>query len=77
MSADERIRSRRGILSPMLILGAIMTIFYLGLGGYILIDRSFLPKIPSEFRSIFAGMLIIYGLYRGWRTWADHGRPQQ
>lgn len=55
----------------MLIFGSAMTIFYLFLGGMLLFQKSFLPTVPIEFRSIFAVMLIIYGAYRGWRVYAD------
>ena len=72
MSADERIRRRNGIRRPMLILGAVMTLIYLALGSYILLVPSFVPAIPAQFREIFASMLLIYGVYRGWRTYADY-----
>lgn len=50
-----------------------MTVFYIILGSWLLLDSGFLPGIPSEFRNIFAAMVLIYGLYRGWRVWADYG----
>lgn len=71
MSTDERIRNRRTFRNPMLFLGLTMTVFYIGLGAYLLLDPSFLPRIPSEFRNIFAIMLSIYGAYRGWRVYSD------
>lgn len=72
MSTDDRLRSRRSIWNPLILLGIAMTIFYLGLGAYLLVDASFLPGIPSEFRNIFAVMLVVYGSYRGWRVYADY-----
>ena len=72
MSTDERLRRSRFIRNPMLLLGFAMTAIYIGLGGYLLLDKSFLPGIPTEFRNIFAGMLLIYGTYRGWRVYADY-----
>ena len=72
MSTDERLRNRRNLWSPLLILGLVMTLFYLGFGAYLLLDKSFLPGIPSEFRNIFAIMLLVYGSYRGWRVYADY-----
>lgn len=71
MSSDERIR-RSGVRIPMLILGAAITLIYFGLGGYLLLDPTFLPQIPTEFRNIFAVLLLVYGFYRGWRTYADY-----
>ncbi len=72
MSTDDRIRTRRNFRNPMLILGGTMTIFYLALGSYILVEKSFLPGIPTDFRTVFAVMLLIYGAYRGWRVYADY-----
>jgi len=72
MSTDERLRNRRSIWNPMLILGFTMTIVYLGLGAYLFLDKTFLPNIPTEFRNIFAVMLLVYGSYRGWRLYADY-----
>lgn len=72
MSSDERIRKKLSFRSPMLIIGAVMTIFYVGLGAWLLLEPGFLPAIPSEFRNVFAAMVLIYGSYRGWRIWADY-----
>ncbi len=71
MSTDERIRNRRSLKSPLLILGIVMTIFYVGLGAWLFMTPGALPAISPEFQNIFAVMLIIYGVYRGWRSWAD------
>lgn len=72
MSTDDRIRNRKNVRLPLLIIGLSMTIFYIGLGAWLLLDKQFLPNIPLEFRNIFAVMLLIYGVYRGWRVYADH-----
>ncbi|MCK6692042.1 MAG: hypothetical protein L6Q97_08060 [Thermoanaerobaculia bacterium] len=72
MSTDERLRSRRTMRNPLLLLGFVMTFIYLGLGAWLLIDKSFLPGIPADFRNIFAVMLLVYGGYRGWRLYADY-----
>ena len=68
--SDDRIRGR--IRLPLIIMGGFMVLFYLGMGSYILFDGSFLPKIPEQFRTIFASLLIIYGGYRSWRLYEDH-----
>lgn len=72
MSTHERLRNRSSARTPMLIFGIVMTAFYLILGAWLFIDKSFLPGIQIEFRNIFAGLLVIYGFYRGWRIYADH-----
>lgn len=83
MFSDERIRSQSGFRWPMLILGLAMTLIYILLGLYILWGyKSFywvpaeirlgVARIPDEFRTIFAIMLLIYGSYRGWRVYSDY-----
>lgn len=72
MPTDERIRNRKSFRTPLLILGFSMTLFYVCLGSWLLIDKSFLSGIPVEFRDIFAIMLLLYGAYRGWRVYADY-----
>lgn len=72
MSTHERLRNRRSIRVPMLIFGLAMIAFYFGLGSFVLLDKSFLPGIPSDFRNIFAILLLIYGAYRSWRLYQDH-----
>lgn len=86
MFSDERIRSRSGFRVPMLILGLSMTLIYLFLGLYILWGYDRMPwmptefraailRIPEEFRNIFAGMLLVYGIYRAWRVYMDVKNP--
>ena len=72
MDTNDRLRKRGSIRTPMVIFASAMTVFYLGLGSYLFLDKSFLPGIPADFRNIFAGLLIIYGLYRGYRIYSDH-----
>jgi hypothetical protein len=72
MPTDDRLRQRSSIRRPILIFGIAMTAFYLILGAYLFIDKSFLPGIPSDFRNIFAGLLVLYGIYRGYRIYVDH-----
>ena len=68
-NTHDRLKKKRG--NPMMIFGSAMTLFYLGLGSTLMINNSFLPSFTSEFRPIFAVMLIIYGLYRGYRLFVD------
>ena len=60
----------------MLIIGTAMTVFYVVLGAWLLLDPSFLRGVPSEFRQVFAIMVLVYGSYRGWRVWADYHQPE-
>jgi hypothetical protein len=69
-TSNDRVRGR--IRTPLHFIGIAMTVIYLALGAYILFIPGSLPRIPADYRTIFASMLIIYGLYRGWRTYADN-----
>jgi hypothetical protein len=71
MSTDDRIRRRANFRTPFLIIGITMIAFYIGLGAWLLLDPTFLPAIPADFRNIFAIMMLVYGGYRGWRMYAD------
>jgi hypothetical protein len=75
-SSDERIRGEGGfknnIRTPMLILGLVMCITYLSLGTYILMNKADFPNIQPEMLTIFAGMLVFYGIYRSYRIYADY-----
>jgi hypothetical protein len=68
--SNDRIRRRTKL--PLLIMGGAMISMYAGLGGYILSRPDFLYKIPSEYRTIFGSLLLVYAGYRGWRLYADH-----
>lgn len=72
MSTDDRIRNRRVFRNPMLILGGSMAVFFVFFGAYLLLDKSFLPHIPLQFRNIFAVMVLLYGLFRGWRVYSEY-----
>lgn len=74
MSIQENHREQRAraTRTPMLILGFTMTLVYLGLGTALLVDQSLFPGIPTEFRNIFAVLLLLYGAYRGWRVYSDY-----
>ncbi|MCS7035309.1 MAG: hypothetical protein RMJ33_04610 [Saprospiraceae bacterium] len=76
MSVQESHREhrRRTLRGPVMIFGTVMTFVYLGLGIALLVDRAFFSDIPIEFRNIFAVLLIVYGLYRGWRVYWDYYR---
>lgn len=72
MSADDRIRNRRTFRNPMLIMGAGMAIFFVFFGAYLLLDKDFLPEISIQFRNIFAVMVLLYGIFRGWRVYSEY-----
>ncbi|HMX40066.1 MAG TPA: hypothetical protein PK971_00145 [Saprospiraceae bacterium] len=73
-TTDDRIRNRRAFRNPLFVIGAAMTVFYIVLGTALLAYPQFLPNIPTEFRHIFAVMVLVYGAYRGWRAYMDYRR---
>jgi hypothetical protein len=72
MSTDDRIRKRRNFRSPVFIMSAAMSLFFVFFGAYLLIDKNFLPHIPVQFRNIFAVMVLLYGIFRGWRVYSEY-----
>jgi hypothetical protein len=71
-TTDERIRTRRTFKSPMMVLGLVMTVIYLCLGAYLFFKKGILTGIAPEFQNAFAILLMVYGVYRGWRVYADY-----
>lgn len=72
MATDDRIRKSRKFRNPLIILGFVMTAFYITLGVLLLFSKGFLPDIQTDFRNIFAVLVLVYGIYRGWRVYADY-----
>jgi hypothetical protein len=72
MSTDERIRNDRNYRRSMILMGGIMTLFYLTLGSLLLLRIVILPADLIQFQNIFAALLLIYGGYRGYRLYIDH-----
>ncbi|HNL38602.1 MAG TPA: hypothetical protein PKL15_01495 [Saprospiraceae bacterium] len=73
MSSDDRIRKKQGpFRTSMLILGISMTLFFIGFGLWLLLVPGAVPDLPAEYRNIFGVTVVVYGLYRGWRVYADY-----
>ena len=77
MSTDQRIRSRRLFRHPMLIIGGAMVIFYLCFGIFIFLRKDVFADFPAEFLHIFATLLIVYGVYRGWRLYEEYFKSKE
>lgn len=50
-----------------------MTLAYIFLGLFLLLDKGRLSDtvLSEELLNIFAVLLMVYGLYRGWRVYKD------
>lgn len=70
---DERVRRHRKMRQPMFFLGITMTLAYIFLGLFLLLDKGRLSDtvLSEELLNIFAVLLMVYGLYRGWRVYKD------
>ncbi len=72
-STDERIRKRRTLRNPMLIMGILMITLFFSLAIVLLVfPEQF--DIQPEARMGFAAVLSVYGAYRAWRIYVDHVR---
>jgi uncharacterized membrane protein HdeD (DUF308 family) len=70
---DERVRRHKKTRQPLFFLGITMTLAYVFLGIFLLLDkRTFAGTgLSEELLNIFAVLLIVYGVYRGWRVYKD------
>ena len=73
-SSSDRIRRSRSVTNPMKWFGMVMSGFYLVAGLFILFDKKYVVGIPPDLKNIFAILLLIYGIYRGWRVYMDYWR---
>lgn len=72
MSTNDRIRKSRNFRNPMLLIGVTMTSIFVIMGCLLLFVERFFPDVQGAPRNIFAVVLIVYGVYRGWRVYADN-----
>ncbi|MBN8684645.1 MAG: hypothetical protein J0L99_18485 [Chitinophagales bacterium] len=76
MSTDQRIRSRKAFRQPMAVIGICMTVFYIGFGSFLLLYPNLISAYPAFIQQLFAAMLLVYGVFRGWRVYNDYFRRQ-
>ena len=46
-----------------------IALFYVGIGIYMIVNSSLQKLMPANYSVIFGGILIVYGLFRGYRTY--------
>ena len=46
-----------------------IALFYMALGIYMMVYSSVQKLMPPEYSVIFGGILIVYGIFRGYRTY--------
>jgi hypothetical protein len=62
--------------NAMNIFSLFMVLVYIGLGIFLLITDKF-DYVPSAFRTVFAGILILYGIFRFVRVYFKIKNPEQ
>jgi FtsH-binding integral membrane protein len=65
---------RNGLKKTYLIFGISMTLVFIALGASILLKSDFFPRLPLEYRSMFAWVLIVYGLFRAFRIYQNYSK---
>ena len=53
----------------MMVVGVMMTLVYLGLAAFIFLYGDRFTAIPKEFKPVFASILLMYGIFRGWKVY--------
>lgn len=67
--------SRKWNFSPMNIFSLFMVVVYIGLGIFILLTDKF-DYVPSAFRTLFAIIMILYGIFRFVRVYFKLKNPE-
>jgi amino acid permease len=60
------------VRTGFMIVSIIMTIVYLCLAGYMFVRGDQFINMPAEFTKVFAAILLMYGLFRGWKTYETY-----
>ena len=70
---SERIRRGDSVNNPVRWVKILMAVIYLCVGLYfIFFEKTMNEGLYLQLRYLFGGLAIVYGLYRGWRAYADH-----
>lgn len=51
------------------VLGMIIPIFYIGMGTFVIIEKTFMIKLKPEYAYSLGAILILYGLFRLYRAY--------
>jgi uncharacterized membrane protein (DUF106 family) len=56
-------------MRPMMYISILMTIVYLCLAAFVYFSKTVLPGIDPAMKSVFAAIILMYGLFRAWKTY--------
>ena len=51
------------------LLGMIIPVFYVGMGVYVIIEKTFMVKLKPEYAYPLGAILILYGIFRLYRAY--------
>ncbi|MCZ2357282.1 MAG: hypothetical protein LC115_11465 [Bacteroidia bacterium] len=54
--------------------GALIGVFFIGVGIYLIVGP---PALDSKYQSLFGVLVILYGIFRSYRSWTLIQRLQQ
>jgi hypothetical protein len=57
------------VRKTMMVLSLLMTFVYLGLAVFVYLNANSYKGMEPQFTKLFAAILLMYGLFRGWKTW--------
>ncbi len=70
---SERIRRGDSVNNPVRWVKVLLALTYIGVGVYFLFfEKTMNEGFYLQFRYIFGILAIVYGIFRGWRAYAEH-----
>jgi hypothetical protein len=70
---EEHERHRRELPAVVsMIIGITMVVLYIGIGTTIVFKASYVPNIPVQYAQWFGALLIVYGIFRGYKVYRKH-----
>jgi hypothetical protein len=56
-------------MRPMMYVSILMTIVYFCLAAFVFFSKTILPGIDPAMKNVFASVILMYGLFRAWKTY--------
>lgn len=70
---SERIRRGDSVNNPVRWVKVLLALTYIGVGVYFLFfEKTMNEGLYLQFRYLFGILAIVYGIFRGWRAYAEH-----
>ncbi len=78
MTEHRERRTRKRSVPPVVkYFGYIMVLVYFVLGAIILFTDEILPGMPQMQRNLLGGLLLLYGLFRAYTTYANSKKRER